>query len=72
VLDRLPEQIECCDCILFFPRVSMREGTQIEIIRGQVAGRPISQSADLGHLQCRLDDASDARSHFVLKFEHVF
>ena len=24
VLDRLPEQIECCDYILFFPRVSMR------------------------------------------------
>src|SRR5260221_7376622 len=49
-LDCLPEQIECSEYSPFFPRVSMRKGTQVEVVSGQIIGRPFTGSADLSGL----------------------
>jgi hypothetical protein len=71
-LDRPPEQIKRGDYARFFPGVSVREGAEVEIVRGQIARRPLTGSEDLGGLQCRLDYASNADSHLVLKLEYIF
>jgi len=42
VLDRLPEQIECCECVPFFPSAVMGKGTQVQIVGAQVTRRPLA------------------------------
>src|SRR5712671_4657341 len=43
----------------------------MEIVSGQIAGRPIRRSADLGDLQCRLDNAGDTDRDLVLEVKNV-
>src|SRR5438477_8951945 len=50
----------------------MREGTQIEIVGGEIIGRAFRRPADLGGLHCRFDNTGYADGDFVLKIEHVF
>src|SRR6516162_10604546 len=70
--NRSPEQFECFDCLALFPGLVEWQGTQVEIVCGQIARRPLGRTADFGRLQCRLDDAGDGRRHLVLKLEDVF
>jgi hypothetical protein len=52
-LERLPEQVEREDNLLFLPISRMREGTQVQIVSGEIIGRPSRRSADLRGLQRR-------------------
>jgi len=47
-------------------------GAQIEVVSGQIGGRPAGRTGGLGGLQRRLDDPGDAGSHLVLKLEDIF
>ena len=53
-------------------RQDHRIGAQIEVVGGQIVGRAAGRTGGLGGLQCRLDDAGDARRHLVLKLEDIF
>src|SRR6266481_1925351 len=70
--NRLPEQFERFDRLVLFPGLIKWQGTQVEIVGGQIASRPLGRTADFGRLQCWLDDAGNARRHLVLKLEDVF
>jgi len=72
VLDRLADQIKCREYVASFPSVSVRESTQEQIVRGQVARWPFRGSADLSNLLCRLGHPGNADSDFVLKVEDIF
>src|SRR6516165_8556001 len=71
-LDCLSEQTECGNYVPFFPRISVRQATQVEIIGRKVSGGPIAGSTNLSSLQCWLDDANNAECHLVLKLEYIF
>src|SRR5215813_9260447 len=70
--NRSSEQFERFDRLVLFPGVIAWQGTQVEIVCGQIERRPLCRAADFGRLQCRLDDAGDGRRHLVLKLEDVF
>jgi len=70
-LDRPPEQVDGLDDAVLFVREAVWERAQVEIIGGEIVRPAIGQSADLGGLQRRLDDTSDADRDIVLKFQDV-
>src|SRR5262249_55489783 len=71
-LNRLPQQVERLYDLLLPPRVSLRERTQVEIVRGNIACRSLDRSTDLSGLQCRLDHTRNADRDLILKLENVF
>ena len=68
-LDRPPEQVDGLDDAVLFVREAVWERAQIEIIGGEIVRPAIGRSADLGGLQCRLNDTSDAERDIVLKLQ---
>jgi hypothetical protein len=70
-LDRPPEQVDGLDDAVPFVREAVWERAQIEIIGVEIVRPTIGQSADLGGLQRRLDDTSDADRHLVLKLQDI-
>src|SRR5215470_16566487 len=70
--DGLLEEVECPVHLGSTRPWKIRQGAQIDIIRGEIIRRSFARSADLRSLQCRFDDTGDARRHFVLKLENVF
>src|SRR5207248_3076702 len=51
-----PEKIEPLDYPTFLPGNPMRKGLQVEIVSLQAVSGALVGPADLGRLQCRLDD----------------
>jgi hypothetical protein len=72
VRDRLIEQVPRLEELLLTGLGKLRQRAQVQFVGGKVVCRPVGRTRGFGHLQCRLDDPSDARCDFVLKFEHVF
>src|SRR5215813_8933688 len=70
--NRSPEQFQRLDRLVLFPGVIAWQGTQVEIVCGQIERWPLCRAADFGRLQRRLDDTGNARSHLVLEVEDVF
>jgi hypothetical protein len=52
--------------------IEVTQCPQIEVERGEIAGRPLGRARGLCCLQFRLDNAGDAGGYFVLEVEHVF
>ena len=70
--DRLIEQSQSLENPLLRYWKEDRKRAQVEIVGGEIVGRPRGGAAHLGGLQCRLDDPGDADGDLVLKLEHVF
>ena len=68
---RLLQQVERAEKMLSRYRIVGRERAQIEIVGGEVVGRPRGRTADFGGVQGRLDNAGDTDRHFVLELEHI-
>src|SRR5262249_32269238 len=67
--DGLLEQVECL-FQLDSPRPrKIRQGAQIDIIRGEIIRGSFPRSADLRSLQCRFDDTGNACSNAILNLE---
>jgi hypothetical protein len=70
--DRLLEQSQSLENPLFRYREKDCKCAQVQVVGGKIVGRAVSRMSALGGLQCRLDDAGDARCHLVLKVEDIF
>ena len=64
--ERPPEQVERLDDPVLFPRFGTWQGSQKEIVGGEVVRRPLGRTADLGGLQFGFDDPGDADRDLVL------
>src|SRR5215469_16777331 len=63
------QQAERCEYSFFGERVERRQGTQIKIVGSRIAGWSLCCAPNLGCLQSRLNNASDADCHAILKLE---
>jgi len=70
-LDRPPEQVDGLDDAVLFVGEAVWERAQIEIMGREIVRPAIGRSADLGGLQCWLDDTSNANRDIVLKLQDV-
>src|SRR6478672_13842791 len=70
-IDSPPEQFERLGQLVLLVREGVCQCTQIQVVGGQVSGRPLTGSTDFSDLQCRLNHSGDARRDLILKIKYV-
>src|SRR6516162_10120736 len=71
-LNGLLEELKLSMDALSVPGMAVGQSAQKELIGSEVGRSTVGRTCDFGRLHRGLDDAGDARRHFVLKVEDIF